>query len=352
MLTEAILKPPLDPEPEAADVTRFVRQESKSPAGVLEPIQPLADGIGARFHLEARDGAGFREFIRVADDLFVVLVDTIAGADWHLKFVEEDFLTFHYRVSGVARESFDEYTLSEPDGPFCSVDLHPAQIEKTVWIPSGTHFRTVSIKTKPSFIFRTFGETPSWLPESQVAYLNGGAAELVSFRMPLTAAIRQATNELIDCPYTGGLRRAYVEAKAIELVCLTLDALAQRKNVATLPVRLRERDIESLRQAYAILAANFVDPPPVPRLARMVGLNRNKLAYGFKHIFGVTTTHFLQMQRMEQALKMLRTGQHNVSEVALAVGYNDPGGFTKIFKKHFGYLPKELLQEPATVPAA
>lgn len=328
-------------------MTRFVQQVPDVLAGSLEPVQPLRDGVGARFSLQEPDGVGFREFIRVADDLFVVLVDTISRRNWRFKFVEEDFLTFHYRVSGSSTELFEHYGLSEPDGPFCSVDLHPAGLEKAVWIPSGTHFRTVSVKTKPAFIRRAFGEVSDWLPAPQLAYLRGEPADLVSFRMPLSPAMRQVTNDLLDCSYTDGLRRAYAEAKAIELICLTLDALAQRKDVATLPVRLRDRDIDRLREAHKILAEQFADPPPVPRLARMVGLNRNKLAYGFKHVYGLTTTQFLQMQRMDQAMRLLRTGQYNVSEVAIAVGYSDPGGFTKLFRKHFGLLPRDVLGGPA-----
>jgi AraC-like DNA-binding protein len=330
------------PDGPAADVTRFVRQRANKFAGALEPAQPLADGMGARYYLEEPEGSGFREFIRVADDMYAILVDTTSRSDWFTKFVEEDFLTFHYRLSGSTRESFEEHGSFEPGGPFCGVDLHPAGLAKAVWVPSGTHFRAVSIKVKPSFVIRTIGEVPSWLPEPQIAYLKGTPAEFFSLHLELTPLMKRIASELLGCTFRGSLRRAYAEAKAIELVCITLDAMARQPDLKKLPVRLLERDIARLRDAHEILTRQFSNPPSFPRLARQVGINRNKLAYGFKHIFGVTTTQFLQLQRMDRALELLKSGRYTVSQVSEEVGYHDPGGFAKLFKKHFGVLPKDV----------
>ena len=95
------------------------------------------------------------------------------------------------------------------------------------------------------------------------------------------------------------------------------------------------------------VTARIVMPtdPDYDRLWDIV--NRNKLAYGFKHLYGVTTSQFCQVLRMERAMQLLKTGQTNVAEAAEAVGYLDPGGFAKTFKKHFGFLPKDLLKQPA-----
>lgn len=330
------------PEGPAADVTRFVRQGPHRFAGALEAVQPLADGTGARYYLDAPEGSGFREFIRVAEDIYAILVDTTSRSDWFTKFVEEDFLTFHYRLAGNSREAFEDHGSFEPDGPFCGVDLHPAGLVKAVWIPSGTHFRAVSVKVKPSFVIRTIGEAPSWLPGPQIAYLKGTPAEFFSLRLELSPLMKRLASELLDCPFRGNLRRAYVEAKAIELLCVTLDAMAHPQDLKKLPVRLLERDIVRLRQAHDLLSREFANPPSFPKLARMIGINRNKLAYGFKHIFGLTTTQFLQLQRMDRALELLKSGRYTVSQVSEEVGYNDPGGFAKLFKKHFGVLPKEV----------
>jgi len=334
------------PDVAAADVTHFVRQADRPEAGRLDEAQPLADGVGARYQLDGVEGDGYREFIRASDDLFVVMVDTTANIDWTLKFVEEDFLTFQFRLEGASTEmAAEQEEPMEPDATFFGVDLHPAGMEKIVWIPSGTRFRQVSLKLKPSFVQRLLGGPPDWMPEPPRAYLDGGAAEFFSLRLPLSGAMRQSCADLLDCGFQGALRRAYAEAKAGELLCLALDAMARRDETRVLPVRLYERDIVRLREAQEILLENYAAPPPVTRLARRVGLNRNKLAYGFKHIFGVTISQFLQMKRMEEAYALLKEGRMGVAQAAETVGYADPGGFAKLFRRHFGVLPKDVLQD-------
>jgi AraC-like DNA-binding protein len=42
---------------------------------------------------------------------------------------------------------------------------------------------------------------------------------------------------------------------------------------------------------------------------------------------------------------LLEDGSFNVSEVAFAVGFNDPKYFTKSFKKQFGKSPREYQNE-------
>lgn len=333
------------PDLPAADVTAFVQQADRPQAGRLDEVQPLADGIGARYQLDGVEGTGYREFIRPSDDLFVIVVDTTAAIDWSFRFVEEDFLTFQFRLEGTSTELHEDQEAIEPDAPFFGVDLHPPGMEKAVWIPSGTRFRQISVKLKPAFVLRTLGIAPDWLPEPPRAYVDGGAAEFFSLRMPLTSAMRQACVDMLDCSFRNALRRAFFEAKASELLCLALDALAHRDDAKALPVRLYDRDIERLREAMGILSENYADPPPVTRLARRIGLNRNKLAYGFKHIFGLTISQYLQSRRMDEAYALLKNGRMGVAQAAEAVGYADPGGFAKLFRRHFGVLPKDVLMD-------
>ena len=46
---------------------------------------------------------------------------------------------------------------------------------------------------------------------------------------------------------------------------------------------------------------------------------------------------------MEYARKMLETGQHNVNEVGLKVGYSTASHFISAFKKKYGTTPKKYL---------
>lgn len=56
-----------------------------------------------------------------------------------------------------------------------------------------------------------------------------------------------------------------------------------------------------------------------------------------------STAEFINCMRMKKALSLLQETEKNISEVAYAVGYNDPKYFTRLFTKFYGESPKKYL---------
>ncbi len=50
--------------------------------------------------------------------------------------------------------------------------------------------------------------------------------------------------------------------------------------------------------------------------------------------------------RLQKAMDLLQQGNHNVAEAALAVGYDDPFYFSRLFRKHMGMTPSACRQGP------
>jgi AraC-like DNA-binding protein len=46
---------------------------------------------------------------------------------------------------------------------------------------------------------------------------------------------------------------------------------------------------------------------------------------------------------MNRAKDLLAAGQ-NISETAYAIGYSDPGYFSKVFKKQFNFTPSDFIK--------
>jgi len=76
--------------------------------------------------------------------------------------------------------------------------------------------------------------------------------------------------------------------------------------------------------------------------------------------FGYTATHFgrkfregtglspmtyLRIYRLEQAYKLLKKGNQNISEIASQCGFSDANYFTRCFKAHFGLAPTRLISQ-------
>jgi AraC family transcriptional regulator len=96
---------------------------------------------------------------------------------------------------------------------------------------------------------------------------------------------------------------------------------------------------ERVDKVMAILRESLADPLPLEELARRVNSSPFYLSRIFKQEAGMTITQFLRQTRMERAAELLRTGQCNVTEAAMALGYSSLGHFSTTFQQTFGCCP-------------
>src|ERR1043165_2418700 len=84
-------------------------------------------------------------------------------------------------------------------------------------------------------------------------------------------------------------------------------------------------------------------------------LDRETLAavagFSIPHFHRVFTAHvgesaasYVRRLRMERAARKLRMGAVDITEVALAAGYDTHAAFSKAFKQQFGFRPSEFRQ--------
>ena len=70
----------------------------------------------------------------------------------------------------------------------------------------------------------------------------------------------------------------------------------------------------------------------------------------FKMRTGVNTQDYIEYQRMEQAVKLLRTTQKNIRSIAKSVGFRDTAYFCRRFKMRFG-IPAGKMRSRETIMA-
>ena len=102
-----------------------------------------------------------------------------------------------------------------------------------------------------------------------------------------------------------------------------------------------EENIKKIRKAKDIVISRMAEPPSLPELSEEIGLSLKKLKEGFKQIYGDSVYSFLFDYKMEYARKLLESGEYNVNEVGLKVGYSTSSHFIAGFKKKFGTTPKK-----------
>ncbi|MEM1256677.1 MAG: AraC family transcriptional regulator [Cyanobacteria bacterium P01_H01_bin.21] len=164
-----------------------------------------------------------------------------------------------------------------------------------------------------------------------------GFLSIGNLRRSMTPAMHQVVNQILSCPYSGRVRRSYLERKALELVSLKLKILDPSRVLA---YPLNSDDLDGIYQAAKILACTLNNPPSVEALARQVGLNRLKLNHGFHQVYGTTPYRYLRTCRLELANHLLSTSELAIEEVAYRVGYTSRTSFTGAFCHRFGLSPK------------
>ena len=79
--------------------------------------------------------------------------------------------------------------------------------------------------------------------------------------------------------------------------------------------------------------------PEVATLAENLGTSIYLLQKGFKKLSGMTVYTFVRKARFTKAVRLLETTEKNVTDIALDVGYENPGQFAKMFREHAGITP-------------
>lgn len=85
----------------------------------------------------------------------------------------------------------------------------------------------------------------------------------------------------------------------------------------------------------------------VTMLSKEMYMSISQLNRKLKAIINQTSQQFIRSIRMERALELLKNNAGSIGEISNRVGFEDPGYFTQVFKKYFGFLPSEKEKYPS-----
>ena len=83
----------------------------------------------------------------------------------------------------------------------------------------------------------------------------------------------------------------------------------------------------------------------VDNFAREIGMSRMQLHRKLNAVTGQAASDFIRNFRLKRAAKLLKGKHGNIGEIAYDVGFNNPSYFSECFKKLFGVLPSEYVQD-------
>lgn len=80
-------------------------------------------------------------------------------------------------------------------------------------------------------------------------------------------------------------------------------------------------------------------------VAAELGLSKSNLYKKLKALTGMSVNIYIRTIRLKVAARLLRSGKYNISEVAYAVGFNNPKYFSTCFRELFDKAPTEYMSE-------
>lgn len=85
--------------------------------------------------------------------------------------------------------------------------------------------------------------------------------------------------------------------------------------------------------------------PPIKELSKLALMSESSLKRHFRWVFGKPIYEYYLEIKMMHAKDMLSQNKTSISEIARTLGYQKASSFTKIFKKHFGCLPSDIIKD-------
>ena len=282
--------------------------------------------------LSESEGEGRLSFVRTPD-CSILIADCAFNEDRHYKVSDGGRVRFHY--------NFDVSIESRANGtPVAEIVNHGAGIlmmspDQMIVdrVPRQRHQHFVTIACDPRWLADFFNLRLLDYIDHDDAIGSPFVYRELTFTQPIRSVINAVASQPIDG--LGGARIATLAQKAL---LLSLESLVEDRRLRQ--TRLSPSDIAAIEQARDILIGNLAALPNMQKLSRQVGINRTKLQYGFRDLFGMSVTQFAEKQRMERAHALLLETDMSVSAIALELGYEHPSSFSTRFRHYFGRSPR------------
>lgn len=96
---------------------------------------------------------------------------------------------------------------------------------------------------------------------------------------------------------------------------------------------LRDKNLLRLNTVLKYIEENSAGEISVNSLARMACVSKYHFCRLFKNATGKTVTEYVNHVRISKAESLLKNSSMNITEIALATGFNDANYFSRVFKK-------------------
>ena len=108
--------------------------------------------------------------------------------------------------------------------------------------------------------------------------------------------------------------------------------------------QILENHADCIEEVMRYIRRHISEPLDRETLAAVAGFSVPHFHRVFTAQVGESAISYIRRLRLERAARKLRMGAVDITEVALAAGYDTHAAFSKAFKQQFGLSPSEFRQ--------
>ncbi|MFK7833277.1 MAG: helix-turn-helix transcriptional regulator [Winogradskyella sp.] len=252
--------------------------------------------------------------------------------------IDSSYIQFHFCTKGSAAFVFNKGTYTLNINEETSLLLYNPQRDLPIHLELNSHSWLVSLVISIKKFHTLFSRDANY-----VTFLTEDNKDKKYYKDGrINPSMSVVLNQLISFNLNSSIKSLYFKGKAYELLSLFFNR-SEDADIEQCPFLVDEVNVVKLKKAKDIIIANMAEPPTLQELADQIDLSLKKLKEGFKQIYGDSVFSFLFDYKMEVARKLLESGDYNVNEVGLKVGYSTGSHFIAAFKKKFGTTPKKYI---------
>lgn len=282
---------------------------------------------------------GSMEEVFIEDGFFVFKIQNdTPNSKQVIREIDSSFIQFHFCLKGNAKFIFNDGRYALEVSEENSLLLYNTQMDLPLNVSLNPNSWLVSVVMTIRKFHSLFSKEADYIP-----FLSAENKDKKYYvQEVVTPAIAVILSQIMNYNLHPSIKELYMKGKIYELISLYFNKSGDA-DLEQCPFLLDEDNVRRIRKAKEIIITRMAEPPTLVDLSEEIGLSLKKLKEGFKQIYGDSVYSFLFDYKMDYARKMLESGEHNVNEVGLKVGYSTSSHFIAAFRKKFGTTPKKYL---------
>lgn len=150
----------------------------------------------------------------------------------------------------------------------------------------------------------------------------------------LISVLKEVVGEMYsDAPGQGRMVKLQTDYLVVALIRHILDKGLFVEQLATNSTYFKD---PRLIDIFAYIKDNLQEDLSNKTLANVANVSEDYVGQYFKMLTGINPQDYIEYQRMEKAVNMLRTSKKSIREIGKDVGYKDTAYFCRRFKMMFG----------------